>query len=84
MPRYFPHNIQDRAQADRALISLAQLYLGDYLVADLPTNGLNLPAFAFATDGRKVGEGAAAGTGTPVYWDGVAWRRMGDDTTVAA
>lgn len=38
----------------------------------------------FATDGRKVGEGAGAGTGTLVYDDGVAWRRVADDTTVLA
>mgnify|MGYP001587873963 FL=1 len=39
---------------------------------------------AFASDGRKVGEGGGAGTGTVVYWDGVAWRRVGDDTTVVS
>lgn len=39
---------------------------------------------AFASDGRKVGEGGGAGTGTLVYYDGNAWRRTGDDTTVAA
>ena len=38
----------------------------------------------FATNGRKVGEGAGVGTGTLVYDDGVAWRRVGDDTTVVA
>lgn len=37
----------------------------------------------FVTDGRKVGEGVGAGTGTPAYDDGTAWRRTGDDTTVA-
>jgi len=39
---------------------------------------------AFASDGRKVGEGAGSGTGTLVYYDGNAWRRVGDDTTVVA
>ncbi len=49
----------------------------------------NLPApgqagrLRFVTDGRKVGEGVGAGTGTPAYDDAVAWRRTGDDTTVA-
>jgi hypothetical protein len=38
----------------------------------------------YATNGRKVGEGAGAGTGIPVYSDGTAWRRYGDDTTAAA
>lgn len=39
---------------------------------------------AYASNGRKVGEGAGAGTGTMVYFDGVAWRRVADDTTVLA
>lgn len=39
---------------------------------------------AFASNGRKVGEGAGSGTGTMVYYDGTAWRRVGDDTTIAA
>lgn len=38
----------------------------------------------FVTNGRKVGEGAGAGTGTLVYDDGTAWRRVADDTTVVA
>ena len=38
----------------------------------------------FVTDGRKIGEGAGVGTGVMAYDDGVAWRRMSDDTTVAA
>ncbi len=52
-------------------------------VAGLPTPGQN-GRMRFATDGRKVGEGAGLGTGTPCYDDGVAWRRTADDTTVAA
>ena len=39
---------------------------------------------AFVSDGRKVGEGAGLGTGTVAYSDGVQWRRVADDTTVAA
>ena len=38
----------------------------------------------FVSNGRKVGEGAGAGTGTIAYDDGIAWRRVGDDTTVVA
>ena len=52
-------------------------------VAGLPTPG-QAGRMRFATDGRKVGEGAGAGTGTPAYDDGVAWRRTADDTTVLA
>lgn len=35
--------------------------------ADLPTAGVNNGAHAFATDGRKTGEGAGDGTGVPVW-----------------
>lgn len=50
--------------------------------ASLPTPG-QAGRLRFVTDGRKTGEGVGAGTGTPVYDDGVAWRRTADDTTVA-
>jgi len=50
--------------------------------ADLPVAG-QAGRLRFVTDGRKVGEGVGVGTGTPAYDDGVAWRRTGDDTTVA-
>ncbi len=54
-----------------------------YAVASLPTAG-TAGRTAFASNGRKVGEGGGAGTGTLVYDDGTAWRRVGDDTTVLA
>lgn len=38
----------------------------------------------FATNGRKTGEGAGAGTGVLCYDDNVAWRRVDDGTTVLA
>lgn len=60
-------------------------------------NGFGLPAFtvanlpaagdgrlAFATNGRKTGEGAGAGTGIPVYRDGGNWYRFADDSVAAA
>ena len=50
--------------------------------ANLPAAG-QFGRMRFATDGRKLGEGPAAGTGVPVYDDGVAtWRRYADDTAV--
>jgi hypothetical protein len=51
--------------------------------ASLPVAG-QPGRMVFVTNGRKVGEGVGAGTGTPAYDDGVAWRRTADDTTVAA
>lgn len=54
-------------------------------VAALPTPSATMKGrLRFVTNGRKVGEGAGAGTGTLAYDDGTAWRRVGDDTTVLA
>jgi hypothetical protein len=56
-----------------------------YTVAALPTaKGLVESQTAFATNGRKVGEGAGAGTGVPVYWSNGAWRVYSTDQPVAA
>ncbi len=52
------------------------------LFVNLPTPG-QAGRWRFVTDGRKLGEGVGAGTGTPAYDDGVAFRRTSDDTTVA-
>lgn len=42
----------------------------------------------WARDGRRTGQGLGAGTGCPVYADTIAgvttWRRLSDDTVVAA
>lgn len=40
----------------------------NYTVADLPTTAAN-GAFAWASNGRKSGEGSGAGTGVPVFWN---------------
>lgn len=39
---------------------------------------------AFATDGRKPGQGAASGTGQSCSYDGTAWRSDAEGTTIAA
>lgn len=52
------------------------------LVADLPTDA-TAGTTAFATNGRKNGEGAGSGTGVLVYYDGVAWRASDTGATVA-
>ena len=39
---------------------------------------------AFASNRRKPTEGAGAGTGMMVFWDGTAWRSMADGTTIQA
>ena len=53
------------------------------LYAGLPVAG-KPGRVRFVTNGRKSGEGAGAGTGVLAVDDGVAWRRVSDDTTVAA
>jgi hypothetical protein len=57
-------------------------------VAQLPTANVQSGAMAFATDGRKTGEGVGDGTGVPVYADTTAgsttWRRYSDDAEVEA
>lgn len=45
-----------------------------YTVAALPSAALSgVGAMCYATNGRKGGEAAAAGTGTPVYSNGTIW-----------
>jgi hypothetical protein len=39
---------------------------------------------AYASDGRKPGEGAGFGTGILVFFDGTAWRSVADGTTIEA
>jgi hypothetical protein len=55
-----------------------------YLVADLPATAA-VPTFAYASDGRKPGEGGGSGTGVPVFFDisGV-WFSFCDGAAVAA
>lgn len=77
-------NIVDRLTAvetrERAEVAGA---VPKYTVATLPV-AAQMGRVAFATNGRKVGEGAGAGTGVLCYDDSSAWRRTSDDTTVVA
>lgn len=52
-------------------------------VANLPS-GAGAGSIAFATNGRKNGEGAGLGTGVMVFHDGTAWRACDTGATVAA
>jgi len=56
--------------------------LPSYVVASLPSGSAGLTAFA--SNGRKNGEGAGAGTGVLVFHDGTAWRACDTGATVAA
>ena len=58
-------------------------------LADAPTvangiGGVTGGDMLFISNGRKVGQGAGAGTGIPAYYDPTtdSWRRLSDDTAV--
>lgn len=53
-----------------------------YTVAGLPAGTAG--QLAYASNGRKVGEGAGAGTGVLVYKDATNWRTCDASTTVAS
>lgn len=59
--------------------------LPGYAVASLPgvqvVDGVRQ---AFATDGRKSGEGGGSGTGVPVWFDGSDWRTFFDNSVALA
>lgn len=56
--------------------------LQSYTVATLPTVGA--ARVAYASNGRKAGEGSGAGTGVQVFCDATAWRAVDTGATVAA
>jgi len=49
-------------------------------VANLPPGREGM--VAYASNGRKSGEGAGAGTGVPVYWSNGLWRVFSTDAQV--
>jgi len=55
---------------------------GTYTVAALPAGTVG--QIAYSSNGRKVGEGPAAGTGVIVYYSNAAWRVFSTDAVVAA
>jgi len=62
---------------------LAAAALMTYTVAGLPASP-GEGAIAFATNGRKVGEGAGSGTGVPVYFSNASWRTYSGDAAVTS
>jgi hypothetical protein len=58
------------------------LTLASYTVATLPAVGAG--QVAYASNGRKNGEGGGAGTGVMVFSDATAWRACDTGATVAA
>lgn len=71
------------AVAERGRITSKGTYkYPSFTVAALPAGTAG--ETAFASNGRKNGEGAAAGTGVLVFHDGTAWRACDTGATVAA
>lgn len=48
------------------------------------SGGVSAGAIAYASNGRKNGEGVGAGTGVMAFYDGTAWRACDTGATVAA
>lgn len=65
-------------------VSRKPVRLPSYTVATLPSSGISAGATAYASNGRKISEGAGAGTGVMVYFSSGQWRRFSDDTVVSA
>jgi len=59
------------------------LYAAVTAVATLPATA-NAGDWAYATNGRKPGEGSGAGTGAPVVWSNGAWVSAFNGTTITA
>lgn len=57
-----------------------QQVLPAYTVSLLPTGIVGM--LAYATNGRKVGEGSGSGTGVPVYFSASHWRVFSTDAQV--
>lgn len=68
--------------ADGSVDCVSPGRFGSFTVATLPSTALT-GAKTYATNGRKAGEGAGAGTGVPVYYQG-GWKTYYDNTTVQA
>lgn len=60
--------------------SIGSIQLAKYTVAGLPAGSEG--QLAYATNGRKVGEGVGAGTGVPVYFSNASWRVFSTDAAV--
>ena len=72
-----------RYSGNSLMVNGAPLRLPNYTVAALPA-APGAGAKAFATNGRKPGEGTGAGTGVEVYHDGTRWNSVSSSTQIAA
>lgn len=88
--RSLKEQVQVAQQTERALFTDS---IPAFTVANLPTlangglgNGSSYVTLAFASNGRKAAEGAAAGTGQLVYYNAPTdqWLRVRDDSVITA
>lgn len=56
----------------------------EFSVGALPSSQVLRAQLAFATNGRKAGEGPGVGSGVLVFYDGVNWIAVDTGTAVAA
>ena len=70
---------EDAVAALQGALILGALQI--YAYANLPTGFEG--RVAFCSNGRKTGEGAAAGTGVPCYFSDSEWRVFYDDSVLA-
>jgi hypothetical protein len=66
--------------ATGSIVAQGPIAAGQYTVANLPVGAEGQTAYA--TNGRKVGEGAGSGTGVPVYFSNSHWRVYSTDAQV--
>ena len=60
------------------------MYRKSTTVSLLPTSGNATGDWSYATNGRKPGEAAAAGTGVPVFWSAGNWYAVTSGAIVTA
>lgn len=67
---------------DAAFVHGTPITPSTYTVATLPAGGNGRTVYV--SNGRKIGEGAAAGTGVMAVYSNSQWRRVSDDAVVSA
>lgn len=78
----FSPNSNGQVALGTTALRFGAAHLNPVAVASLPTGAAG--SVAFASNGRKNGEGAGAGTGVLCFHDGTAWRACDTGATVAA
>ena len=76
--------VTTQTNTDKDVLFGVPIQIPNYTVATLPTNGAKLGWLAYATNGRKNGEGAGSGTGVLVFRDGGGWKACDTGALVAS